>query len=195
METLIIDNSNFIRLENVRNATITTTSFINGQIGPILIVEQSSLLIKSSTFVNTTITDKRVSSSSCNGAAIYCSMCSLTVIQSNFSQNRVRCTFFGDGGAIYAIFTNVDIRGSIFSDNLSLDSGGALYIAHGSLKSLNSLFMLNSAKTGGAIVYSSSGDSIYIHNSTFSNNVGVSGEAMYACYRPPCKFFSDWHLL
>lgn len=86
--TLTIDRSNFISqhfswsVDNVTNATITTTSFIHGQIGPILVVTHSSLLIKSSTFINTTITDnnKRIGDP-CEGAAIYCTESSLNVVQ------------------------------------------------------------------------------------------------------------------
>lgn len=125
--TLTIDRSNFISqhfswsVDNVRNATITTTSFIHGQIGPILVVIHSSLLIKSSTFINTAIIDnnKRIGDP-CEGTAIYCTESFLNVVQSNFSQNGVGCTFSGYGGAIYAISTDVNITGSIFSDNLSL---------------------------------------------------------------------------
>ena len=140
-------------LENVNNASIISTSFLDGQVGPALLVDRSSLLVKFSKFINTTTSsDSSLRGSKClRGAAIHCSTSSLNVIQSIFSQNGIECTFIGEGGAIYTYSTNVNITDSIFTDNMALCSGGALFTYYGSLLILNSLFSNNSANTGGAL--------------------------------------------
>lgn len=178
VNNLVVENCNFFNqqrswsLDMVSNVTIMRSSFLNGQVGPVLLVSRSSLLIKHSMLVNTTTGTTTGSGSYCEGAAINCEFSVLNIEQSEFLQNRADCLFFGDGGAIYAFTTNVSITNSTFIENSALYSGGAVYINGGSLKTYNSFFGYNSADkgTGGALHVYAIFNSVSIYDSRFLNN-------------------------
>ena len=188
VNSLIVENCNIFSqqeswsLETVSNATIVRSWFLNGQVGPVLLVARSSLLIKHSMLVNTTTG----SGSYCEGAAVNCEFAVLNIEQSVFLQNMVDCVFFGDGGAIYAFTTDVSITDSTFSENSALYSGGAVCINGGSLKISNSSFGYNSADrgTGGALHVYAIFNSVFIYDCRFLNNsanfnLEGSGGAVY----------------
>ncbi len=193
VNSLVVENCNIFNLqkswslEMVSNATIMGSWFLNGQVRPVLLVERSSVLIKHSMFVNTTIAYGG-GYTYCEGAAIYSEFSVLNIEHSNFLRNRADCVliFSAIGGAIYAFVTNVSITDSTFVENSALHSGGAIYINDGSLKILNSFFGYNSADrgTGGALHVYAIFNSVSICDSRFLNNSADfifegSGSAIY----------------
>ena len=189
VNSLIVENCKFFNqqrswsLDTVSNATVVRSSLLNGEVGPVLHVIRSFLLVKFSIFVNTTAS----SGSLCAGATLNCQSSVLSVEQSEFLQNRVDCLLVGDGGAIYTFTTNVSITDSNFTKNTALISGGAVYSNGGSVQISNTLFESNSVDggTGGALYVYTLFNSDSIYDSRFLSNsasvyLGGSGGAIYA---------------
>ena len=178
VSNIYIENCNFFNwqrswsLDMISNATVVRSSFLNGEVGPVLRIARSFLFVKFSVFVNTTAG----SGSVCAGAAINCQLSVLNVEQSDFLHNRVDCLSIAKGGAIYAFDTNVSITDCTFTNNTALISGGAVYIDGGSLQLSNSLFEFNSVDggTGGALHLYTMFNSVSIRDSRFLNNSAAS---------------------
>ena len=76
--------------------------------------------------------------------------------------------------------TNVEIDGCNFKSNSAKENGGAIYSLGGNVEIKDSLFDNNFALVGGAIdVIGHYGELVSIENCTFTNNFGFYGGAVY----------------
>lgn len=116
------------------------------------------------------------------GAAIYSSAQDFSVIDSNFINNNGTNT----AGAIFSTSYNLTIRNSTFINNTAEYSGGAIYVQFGNKCVIeNSNFINNTAKYHGGAIYFQDHSNCTIINSNFTNNaVGndYNGGAIY-CWR------------
>ena len=87
---------------------------------------------------------------------------------------------YEDGGAVEAMYgTNLTVINCTFIDN-SAENGGAIYSLGGNVEIKDSLFDNNFALVGGAIdVIGHYGELLSIENCTFINNFGFFGGAVY----------------
>ena len=169
-----------------------------------LYITSSQVSIESCTFTNNMVT-------SSSGGAVYSgsNSRSVTIIQSNFTNNTAqsggavyfsasslyvltikRCIFesnnaySGDGGAVYVIgnygSATEPSSGNVYKSNRASSSGGALYVTQNMYMN-GSHFVNNSANDGGAVYASGSSTSIESSKTSFVNNTARSnGGAMYA---------------
>ena len=176
---------------SVNSVSIIKTTFINGYT---LQVSASLLVVKQSTFINSTSEP----SVQCNGGAINFSgsHSSFFVIeQTTFMNNTAsgsKCSghdiyMRGRGGAVYSSSTRLRISSSRFVGNTATHSGGAVSVGDGfrfggksSIEVHNSSFDFNSGgRYAGALYYTYNGD-VFINISRFSHNIaGKKGGALY----------------
>jgi CSLREA domain-containing protein len=96
----------------------------------------------------------------------------VTVINSRFVSNRA----MSGGGAIYIDGGNLEVDGSVFSDNHTYGTGGAILLWNVTgLAIANSTFSNNEANDGGAMAIDSRSTTGVITGSTFSGNHAESG--------------------
>lgn len=113
------------------------------------------------------------------GGAIHCQRClTLTMTGKNTFKNN----FSNEGGAIYAVITNLNVSGIVhFIENTATEAGGAIYVTlsvvefHGSI-----IFDGNfAAKKGGGMSMELSSIITHTDNLTFSNNTARTGGALF----------------
>ncbi|MBX7076903.1 MAG: Ig-like domain repeat protein [Methanobacteriaceae archaeon] len=98
----------------------------------------------------------------------------LIILNSNFKNNNA--TYYG--GAIYNIYSTLNIYQSNFQYNYAI-AGGALYIDNStSLKIYSSKFKNNNASYGGAI-FSYDNNAFTDNNNTFTTNIAINGSDIY----------------
>ncbi len=117
------------------------------------------------------------------GAAIYSDFTSMTITNSNFTNNHANAyDGYNEGGAIY-VGDSLSLSGCIFEAN-SAEKGGAIYIDANNRSDVNianSQFIANTASEEGAAIYSGLSASTSINSNVFDLNVASGdGGAIYA---------------
>lgn len=112
-----------------------------------------------------------------NGAAILASDSTLNIKDSLFSNNKAT-----HGSAIYLRSTNSTIKNTVFLDNAAEQKGGAVYHGSGNLKIDNCMFDKNTANKGGGIFHYEG--KMNVIDTDFYNNKAVEAGAIYRCNLP-----------
>ncbi len=98
---------------------------------------------------------------------------------STFTDNTAR----DGGGAVAArAYTGFYITSSTFSGNEADDHGGAIYVGDGQVASYYSIFDGNVSSGNGGAIYVTTGEYVRVHGSTFTNNEGEFGGAVWTDY-------------
>lgn len=107
------------------------------------------------------------------------------IVNSRFEQNHVLTDQYNTkGGALYASYSSIEVRGCEFVDN-SAQFGGTLASENSDLHLYNCLFNSNAATSeqygfGGALYFENS--SVWANSSVFSRNKARQGGAVYVYY-------------
>ncbi len=193
-----------LRLSNVRNGSITYSSFRNNQYnspsscyeGGVLYLRNSKLNLINSVLVGNVSRILYVGGAvyavrsslvirksyflyhyAYDGGAIYTSNCRVYSENNSFIQNYV--TFYG--GAIYMDNSHLTLVNTIFTNNTASYSGGGLYFINNNITITNSSFIGNRANYIGGGLCVDNANTIITNNSDYvGNNAGTgSGGGMY----------------
>ena len=182
IESCSFQDHGSVVLEQIGNVSIVNSTF---QSGRRLVVQNSTLVIKESAFVNLTSVGRQRQNGSqpeyywytgANGGAIWSNATNITVMNSNFSNNTAKCmssqtgTLCGRGGAVYAENSPFTVNGCNFKANRAAQAGGAVYSNYGYTEIIYSTFDSNSllpATTSNPIgtqVGNRGGGAIFVNN-------------------------------
>ena len=138
----------------------------------------STLTVENCTFTNNVHLrlERPYQFPSTHGGAIYFANGTMTITDSNFTQNAAGGDFFsrGNGGAVFLINAVVSMYGSKFVNNTADGDGGAVWSASGSSVSFDQCVFFNNrahAGSGGAVHISSV--SVIMNKCNFTNNIAT----------------------
>jgi hypothetical protein len=115
-----------------------------------------------------------------SAGGIFCSHSSISVMNSEVSENIVQgSSFFGEGGGLYLLESDAVVYNCIFHNNdsdIAYGQGGAIYARLSDLTLIDSDLTENSNIDGGAIyAYDSP---LYLENVSMIDNFGIFGSAV-----------------
>ena len=157
IESCSFQDHGSVVLEQIGNVSIVNSTF---QSGRRLVVQNSTLVIKESAFVNLTSVGRQRQNGSqpeyywytgANGGAIWSNATNITVMNSNFFNNTAKCmssgqtsTVCGRGGAVFVQNSQLSVSNCLFMANRAALAGGAVYNNYSDAAILNSTFYNNS---------------------------------------------------
>jgi predicted outer membrane repeat protein len=153
----------------ISTAIITGSTFSGNSAefgGGVYVFDDAVLMVANSNFSGNSATPQSGHTFTALGGGIYASKgIKLTITDSTFNAN----TAGTEGGGLYFIRSDVDLRGDTFSENSAATLGGGLRgVESGTVSVANSTFSANTAATGGGLDLIKSGTTV--RNSTFSGN-------------------------
>ncbi len=138
------------------------------------IYSNGTLTVENTEFINNTVTNDYAHGGS-QGGAIYAIGDELNVADSKFIENVATPNDHGDGAAIYAKVTTINVAGTTFRGNKAF-IGGAVYLVNVTQDTIafnNCTFDSNIALQGGAISAEASSN-LYVNDTVFVDNQAFS---------------------
>ena len=169
---LVVVNSSFDKnsaqtggaIYNTKIISMSKTNFTNNINSSVYTEKGSTNIISLARFISNT---------GVNGAAIYNNGASITILNSNFLNNKVSRF----GGAIYNVNGSINLRTNNFISN-NASNGGGIY-STGYLYVYNHKFQQNNAKYSGACIFTY--NSLDVEKSEFTSNfVNNHGGSIYS---------------
>ena len=123
--------------------------------------------------ITRTVLSNNNTDSSSGGAIYNNSGATMSIIDSNLTNNSANGINSIAGGAIYNNNSFLSIEKSIFSNNTANDNGGVIYSSGSQINIQNSTFYDNNSSNNGGAIYST-GSSMSVYNTTISGNGAVN---------------------
>ena len=146
---------------------------------------------------NPVLTDCVFRSNGANGAGggMHNDESAPSIVNTEFVQNKV-AYLYGNGGAIYAEQSDVDVRDCVFEANTAAYGGAIHSTEETSVRVLNSLFMRNSSNEFGGAMYNRFSE-VFVSDCTFDRNAStLHGGAMQNIFGTPlienCLFVGQY---
>ena len=115
------------------------------------------------------------------GGAVYLQGGSGEFVETTFTSNTASSNgnSYG-GGALYALDADVTLTDATFTSNVaSASKAGAALVMNGALTITGTTFEGNTSKTHGGAIFAKNAKSIHIATTTFAENIGSEGGALF----------------